>query len=358
MTSQATSRINQLPAYDAVIATRNRVDALALSIPRLLDQSCPPKRLIIVDASDDHTGVVEAVERLTANCDVPVIIESASPGLPRQRNIGLAQVTAPVVFFIDDDSLLCPGAAEAILAVYARDGSGQIAAVCSAEEMSPPPELTGEARYTMARRHTSEARLRRLRNRLEKRLSALKPAIRLGRVLNGRHRVPQWLVDYDAVPVEYMTGFRMSFRTSAIRQSGFDEALGGYAVDEDIDASFSAMLSGLVVGTKRARIYHHRFPGSRADAFERGQMEVLNRAYVLLKHATGPLGSAAVANTIWRYQLMFTALKLVSLLPRVMQDTGRARLAGAWAGHRMATRLWHVPTRERARVFLRPNLPI
>ena len=358
MSSRALSHPDDVPAYDAVIATRNRVEALALSIPRLLGQSCPPARLIVVDASDDHAPIAGAVARLTEGWDGEVIVETAPPGLPRQRNVGLLHVTAPVVFFIDDDSLLCPGAAEAILAVYARDTVGDIAAVCSAEEMTPPPEVVAAGGYAMTRDHKTEARMRRWRNRLEKRLSALKPAIRLGRVLNGRHGVPDWLAEYDAVPVEYMTGFRMSFRSTAIRQNGFDEALGGYAVDEDIDASFSAMLSGLVVGTKRARIYHHRFPGSRSAAFERGRMEVLNRAYVLLKHATGPLGSAAVANTVWRYHLMFTALKLASLLPRATGKPGRARLAGAWAGHRMAKELWHVPTRDRAHVFLRPTLPI
>jgi len=47
--------------YDVVIATRNRAEALALSIPRLIAQSWPPSRLIIVDSSDNSAAVRAAV---------------------------------------------------------------------------------------------------------------------------------------------------------------------------------------------------------------------------------------------------------------------------------------------------------
>jgi|GEM_PF-1059139 len=336
-------------AYDAVIATRNRPEALALSIPLLIGQSRSPAQLIVIDSSDDHAATAAAVAAATRGWPGRVIVERSAPGLPHQRNCGLARVTAPVVLFPDDDSLLCPGTAEALLAVYERDAEGVIAAVCAADAPTPPAGVLEGAAYRMSGRHRRQALLRPFRHRVERQLTVLKPALYLGRVLNGRHRIPAWLAGMDAVPVEYMTGYRMSFRTDAIRPSGFDEALGGYALDEDIDASFTAMRAGLVVGALRARIYHHRCPSGRAGAFDLGRMTVLNRAYVLLKHAAGPIGSAALTNAVWRRHLGFVAVKLsVSALAAVRRPGARARLAGIWAGHRQALRLWRAPARDRA----------
>ena len=337
-------------SYDAVIATRNRPDALTLSLPHLLQQSCPPRRLIVIDASDDHTSTLRAVKAATAGWAGEVITERAAPGLPQQRNRGLAHVTAPVVMFPDDDSWLMPGAAEAMMAVYERDEDGRISAVCAAEALRPQDGMLSDATYDMTAHHRHEAQWRRLRHSLERRVTLLKPAVLLGQILNARHALPDWCADMDVIAVPYMTGFRMSFRTAAIRPTGFDEALTEYAVDEDIEASFTAMRAGCVVAARQAQIYHHRCPGGRGDMFARGRMEVLNRAYVLLKHATGPLGSASLTNAIWRRHLMFTTVKLMLGLCKVGTASGRARFSGALSGHWLAVRLWHTEAQGRAYV--------
>lgn len=324
--------------YDIVVATRNRADALALSLPLMIGQSPPPDRLIIVDASDDPEPVRDVVSKATAIWSGKTVLLRAPKGLPRQRNRGLAKVTSPVVFFLDDDSLLHPGSAAAILAIYDRDTFGRIAGVAAAEAHVSPVSLEG-AGYAMSTRHRREARTRILRNRIERRMTVLKPALNLGRALNAHHAVPNWLADMDAKPVEYMTGFRMTFRTAAIRDAGFDEALGGYALDEDIDASFSAMRSGLVVGTRRARVYHHRCPGGRGSPFISGFMSVFNRIYVLEKHANGLCGSAAFRRALRVQHPMFLGLKLASLVPGLYQPDGWRTFLGALAGWRAARSL-------------------
>ncbi|MEM9969502.1 MAG: glycosyltransferase family 2 protein, partial [Pseudomonadota bacterium] len=248
-------------SYDLVIATRNRAEALSLSLPLIIDQSVPPRRLIVVDSSDDPAPAAAAVAAATSGWGGEVRLHHVAPGLTRQRNIGLGEVTAPIVFFFDDDALVHPGAAEDILSVYARDTDKQIAGVAAAEAKVPPGGSLPDQAWCMSDTHRKEARRRGLRHRLERRLTALKPSIFLGATLNSRHEVPAWLDAFDAVPVEYMTGFRMTFRTAAIRAAGFDETLLGYGLDEDIDASFSAMASGLVVAARRARVYHHRALG-------------------------------------------------------------------------------------------------
>ena len=51
--------------YDVVIATRNRPEALRLSIPLILKQGRPPTKLIIVDASDDHQLIRKTIKEVT-----------------------------------------------------------------------------------------------------------------------------------------------------------------------------------------------------------------------------------------------------------------------------------------------------
>ena len=339
--------------YDAVIATRNRPEALALSIPLLLGQSRPPARLIVIDSSDDHAVVADIVRAAVEDAPVSLTIEEAPAGLTRQRNRGLAHVTAPVVFFPDDDSLLCAGAAEAILGVYERDEAGVVAGVCAGETLTPPEGVLEEAAYQMSDEHHREARFRWMRYRLQRKLPFLKPSQALGRHFNWRNGLPDWLDEVEAIPVEYMTGFRMTFRTEAIRAEGFDETLGAYALDEDVDASFSVMRHGLVTAAQKARVYHHRAVGGRGDSYARGRMEVLNRAYVLLKHAGGPLGSPALAARVWRWHLMFTTLKILSDLRRVHRQEGRARLAGAWAGLRGSMALRRARYADLSEVYAR-----
>lgn len=326
--------------YDAVIATRNRPAALSLTIPLLISQSRPPARIIVIDSSDDHGPVADAVAKATLDWAGDVTVEHSGPGLPFQRNRGLSHVTAPIVLFPDDDSLLFPEAAKHLLDVYERDTEGRIAAVCAAEAMAPHPDMDLGDSAWMTQEHAREARFRRMRNRLEKRFTALKPQVYLGQLLAAQHALPDWCADMDVVAVEYMTGFRMSFRTDAIRPTGFDAVLGGYALDEDIDASFQAARHGAVVAARNAKIYHHRFPTGRGDGGRLGRMEVLNRIYVGLKHAHQPGLPAGTVTAMRRRLRGFIWLKLLTCLPKVRSEFGRDRLRGAWRARHAAHPLW------------------
>ena len=342
-------------SYDVVIATRNRPEALALSIPLILAQSRSPAKLIVIDSSDDHAPVAAAVEAAVAGYDgLPVIVEHCRSdpsgrggrGLPFQRNRGLAHVTGDVVLFPDDDSMLFPEAAARIMEIYDSDTGHRIAAVCAAEAMAPPPGMTISGDYQMTPAHQREARTRSLRNRLEKRFTQLKPTIYLGQLFMARGTMPDWLEAQNCVPVEYMTGFRMSFRTGAIRGEGFDETLRDYALDEDIDASFSAAREGLVVGARNAQIYHHRFPGGRGDARKLGAIAILNRVYVVTKHIHAG-GLSPQETRLARSRLRaFVRLKLLTAFAGLRGPHGRERLAGARAAARQVPALMAAPPEQ------------
>lgn len=344
--TQTTPSAPQL-TFDVVIATRNRPDALALSIPLILQQSRLPQKVIVIDSSDDHTPVAEIVAATTADWvrdqGGEVIVEHTAKGLPRQRNRGLSHVTADVVIFPDDDSLFHPGVSQAILETYEADTEGAVAGVCAAETMTPPAGVLEASAYEMTSAHKREATTRRLRNRLERRFSQLKPTLYLGQLLRDRRPRPAWMNTTDYSLVEYMTGFRMSFRSAVIKAETFDETLIDYAVDEDIDASLSAARHGLIVGALKARIFHHRFPGGRGNAYTLGIFTVLNRAYVMHKHIAGGGLSTAEAATARSRLRMFTRLKLMIGLLGARSAWGREHLKGAWKAAREARKMEQMP---------------
>ena len=127
--------------YDVVIATMNRPKALKLSIPLILKQDRPPKKLIIVDASDNHEEVRKTVIALMNGSKVQLEIVHTKANLSHQRNTGLEYVQSSVVMFPDDDSLWWPGVAEEIVRVYELDTNGDIGGVCAREAVESPLDV-------------------------------------------------------------------------------------------------------------------------------------------------------------------------------------------------------------------------
>lgn len=324
--------------FDTVIATRNRPDALALSLPLLIGQSRPPAQIIIVDSSDDTAAVDAVVAAVTAATGYPIRLHRGPRGSSHQRNAGLAFVTAPVVFFPDDDSLCHPGTTEALMRIYERDTEGAIAGVCAADTPTSPVDL-GQA-YAMTDEHRSHARRMILRHRIESALTDLNPFLVLGRALQTRRPAPAWIAEEEAAPVEWMTGYRMSFRTEVIRAAGFEEAFQGYGLYEDIDASFTAARMGALVGAHRARIYHHRFPSGRPNRYAFAAMTIVNRGYVVAKQCAGGGLPAAEAQAIRRKTRNYARLRLAALIPKLRHAPAREDFRGTRAGMAMLPRLF------------------
>lgn len=270
--------------FDVVIATRNRVPALELTLPLLLSQSRLPGQIIIVDSSSDPAPVQALVARLQDGTRVPfrfIHVEKASSS--GQRNLGLTHVTADVTFFPDDDSLCFPGATEALMRAYERDTERRIAGVCARPMSGPPPGVQVEGAYAMLEEHKRIAQRVKLFRRIEEVIGNTNPLIYLSSIIRkGWPEIP-WLEAEDCVTVPWMTGFRMSFRTECIRDPGFETTFSGYAMFEDFDASFSAGRKGALVAAHGAGIYHHRFPSGRLERYPFGAFSVLNRAFVLAK---------------------------------------------------------------------------
>lgn len=326
--------------FDVVIATRNRPDALALSLPLLIGQSRPPAQIIIIDSSDDTEAVDAAVDRVVRDTGYPIRLERGPRGSSHQRNRGIALATAPVIFFPDDDSLCYPGTTAALMEIYERDAERRIAGICATDALVPPPGVDLGQSYAMDATHAGQARRMGMRHRMEKALTDLNPFLALGQALMRQQPAPEWIAEYDAVPVEWMTGYRMSFRAEVIRETGFEETFAGYGLYEDIDASFSALRCGALVGAHRAAIYHHRFPNGRPDRFAFAAMSIVNRGHVIAKQTAEGRLPVAETRAIRRKAQNYARLRMLSLLPRLRSAPAREDFRGSRAGLAMLDRLF------------------
>jgi len=335
--------------YDVVIATKNRPEALRLSIPLILGQEHPPKKLIIVDASDEHQLIRRAVKKVVGACPVELVILNSQPNLARQRNIGLKYVEAPVVMFPDDDSLWFPGYAEAIMHVYERDAHGDIGGVGGVGVKEMPSESSPiiDKSYNVHKYDRFARQIDRFHNKMEE-VICPNPFVVHGQKCWSMRLMPDWLGEENAVPVEYIVGYRMSFRTDAIRKSGFDEDMGyhiGWAVYEDVDACFSVMRDKLCIVAHDAKVYHHKFPSKRAGGFKLGFFHIFNQVYVISKYAQP--GSAA-CNALKRY----ATNKLLQYAFGICSKFGRQRMRGARLALKYMRELLEAPQGELRQRYL------
>lgn len=336
-----------LTRYSTVIVTRNRPDAMELSLPLHLQAFRLPEELLIIDSSDNPAANQALVSRLAPTTTVPLRHILSSPGMTVQRNIGLSHVRSTVVFFPDDDSLMLPGAIEAMLRIYDRDSEGIIGGVCAAASPVPPQGVLDrlDAAYRMTLADRLRARIARPRRRLEDRFFPDPFHLVAARRYSHLPRAPAWLAGENAIIVPWMGGFRMSFRTETIRRVGFNEALGRYALFEDIDAGFGVLRSHLLIGARNAQIYHHKAPDQRANGRALGAMQLLNHAYVIARSGET---DAAMQAALRRFE----AFKIFQYTLGARGSFGRARLAGARAAAKVGMQLLKAPPNQVDALYL------
>lgn len=311
--------------YDVVIATRNRPDVLSFSLPSILTQSIPPERLIVVDASNDHAQTVNAAESCCSShantTDLQIIY--TKPWQTAQRNEGLRHVRSPIVFIPDDDSILLPSAAEAILQIYQRDTEERIGGVGMKEIHTPPPSVRSE--------DAARARDAGIVDRIIARFGPMKARL-LNRLAEGpmhvacriameHHTPPNWLSEVDASPAPFLHGFRMTFRTDIVRRCGFNEDFARGRGYDDFDISLAVLQTHLLVNAERAEVYHHRVGGKRDDGLEAGITQLLNPCYITCRH-TSPESPAR------RAVLPFARRLTIDYALRALSRYDRDRLRG------------------------------
>jgi glycosyltransferase involved in cell wall biosynthesis len=290
----------------------------------MLSQSRAPRRLLVVDSSDNHDEVVAILERIGLRFDIPVKIIKSKPGIAYQRNVGLDHVGSPIVMMPDDDSLWYSGYTEAIMKVYENDENEELGSVCGSVAPSPPPSLPNASepykiRWQDKPTNIGQHVLRKIGRFFQDPIS-----IEYNTRLKSWYQ-SSWLGRHDVSLCSSFNGFQASFRSRLIRDLGYDELLGRYSLYEDREMMFRMMHTHIPVVAGDAKVYHYRSPEPRTSGIEWGVITILNRTYIVCKHAAPGSLSRSLLMKYCYYQLFL-------FLTRAMKRVGRRRVIGAWRG--------------------------
>jgi glycosyltransferase involved in cell wall biosynthesis len=331
--------------FDIVIATRNRQSILPLSLQTMLSQTRLPRRLIVVDSSDNHSDVQQIVRHALypVNTRVDLQIIRSATGSSYQRNVGLTYVQSSVVFFPDDDVLWFPGVADSVMRIYEKDTERTVGCVAPTSSRERPQNIIETTRplHRMELRDRISLLTKPVVHPIEERLLP-DPMHSAGMwlTMRGITRPPLWLHEEDAHLCGPVAGYQMSFRTEVIRKlGGFDENLGRYSLYEDSDASIGCLKNSINVCASRAKVFHYRVPGARASGAEFGMMAILNRTYITCKHSP--------QRSVVRHALSrFLHYQMTRYFLQTHSRYGRTRLRGALYGLSNAQQLMGAPREE------------
>jgi glycosyltransferase involved in cell wall biosynthesis len=278
------------------IPTLNRIDILEQAVRLSLQQTCPAKEIIIVDAGnqlDTNRARIEAVFAAHQG-PKPALHYLASPvkSLTNQRNIATQRATGDILFLFDDDTLMFPDCAEQVLKVYAADGAHQIAAGMA----SNTPDIPGAAQVSDGDRKVTGVTKASLRDH---------PALRWVWDHIFLMRAASHFIAYDTprrleapqvvtvggaqiLRVPLLSGYAMTVRASVARAEPFDAALLSYSPAEDLDASYRFSRHGMNVLIETARVHHFEAASGRIKRRQAITLGLMNLAAFVAQKSAAP----------------------------------------------------------------------
>ena len=263
-----------------IICTRNREREIVAAVESLVRQQRLPDELIVVDSGEGDS--LEAMLKESIAGRFPVVYERSSPGLPRQRNRGIALATGDLLLFLDDDVILDEAYIGEITGFFERDTERQFHGAQGAITIK---SLTAGTSYG---RHSG---LRRLAGAFVRKVFLL-PGVadgkfkRSGFVTIAKGDQPR--------EIDSVAGCCMSFRREVFDEIAFDEHLTDYAWLEDVDMSRQFKERGYrAYYWPRASLVHYLTRSSRTAPFDLGRMMARNHHYLFKKHSDGLWGDTA-----------------------------------------------------------------
>lgn len=270
-----------------VICTYRRPRALSRLLDAVRGQTRVPDEVLIVDGSPDRDSE-EAVAPFLRAASPAVHYRRAAPeerGLTRQRNVGIAETTATLIAFLDDDTVPEPNYFEAILASFIAQpqavGVGgflteitwQQLSEGAATEVGESAEQPPGALY----RQGPWSRPEGLRWRLRARFGLASPLPPGWMPPSGHGRSLGYLPpDGQDYPVEFIMGGAATWRRALFDKAAFSRYFEGYGLYEDLDFCLRIRHHGPLFLCTRARVAHLHEPLGRPRPWHYGRMVTRN----------------------------------------------------------------------------------
>jgi len=253
-------------SISVVICTKNRRKALRRCVDSIVNQSCRPREIIIVDdASGRKTK--EAINEIVNNCRIQtrLIVNEERIGSAASRNRGIRAAKFDIVAFLDDDCSADKDWLEELLKYYESElvvGVG-----------GPVIELGRKVR-TKAK---------------PKKYMYIS---RSGNVVNNtRLGSEEELGKLDFKLVDFFQGGNMSYRKDVlIRLDGFDENFKGNGYREETDLGIRSSRMGVQIFNPNAYTFHYSAEKGGCRDFVKFNMarflhwKIRNTCLLLMKH--------------------------------------------------------------------------
>lgn len=261
--------------YSVVVPTKDRHEILPVTIGHLLAQTDPPRRVVVVDASD------EPIRLELESGDVEVLLLRHAPSTSAQRNVGVAHVETPLVMFLDDDVELPPDYVETLKRHWAERGGLEALAAATGTAARPAP---AGGRLGQLYRHVFQLHIQDP--------SAAHNTFRLSQKVRFR------IVPAEPVSIPAVSTMAVLYRTDLARKHPFDEHFPGYALGEDLDMSFRVAQEAPILHVPDVAYVHAWSEGGRGSPrrwYYRGRCDTYFR---LKRLDPGPVPAAAFALSV------------------------------------------------------------
>ncbi len=274
-----------------VICTYRRPQALVRLLEAVGSQTRVPDEVLIVDGSPDQDSEEAVAPFLHADASAVRYRRATAEerGLTRQRNVGIAETTATMIAFLDDDTVPEPRYFEAILACFSAHpdaiGVGGFLTETTWQHTSDDIEPRGEDTVLAVPGGTSGGLYRQgpwsrpegLRWRLRTRLGLASPLPPGWMPPSGHGRSLGYLPpDGQDHPVEFIMGGASTWRRSLFDQASFSRYFEGYGLYEDLDFCLRVRHRGPLFLCTQARVAHLHEPLGRPRPWHYGRMVTRN----------------------------------------------------------------------------------
>jgi glycosyltransferase involved in cell wall biosynthesis len=243
-----------------VICTKDRPDALSMTLDSVWTQSRLPDELIVVD---DGVLPEQTISEIKLACEAHYVRwiyhRKNHPSLTRSRNIAADLAASDILVYLDDD------------------------VTCAANLLDEIADLMADPRIAALSPIIREPSLEGFSAKLYQygyRLACwwrIHPRVQL-------HDMPQILKDqHRAMPLRWLSGAAMALRRQLVLSERFDEALSEYALGEDREMGYRLAASHHLIEARATHVIHRRESTGRADHRRLGFMTSYNYLYILNK---------------------------------------------------------------------------
>lgn len=255
-----------------IIATRNKSQNLAKLLESLLNQSCPPCEIIIID--DSTTSSTREIIDLfdpkfkSISCEFNHV-NRGTDGLTSARNLGVEISRGDLILFLDDDTILEPNLVSNLVDFIENNSTA----------WGVQPRI-----IPLTNNQTKNSIIGKLENCIHKALMlSFQTKNKLVVRRSGASIFPVNLK--NTISVQRLSGCCCCYKREVFKEFRFDTNLKRWGTMEDLDFSYRIFLrnSKALYAIPNAKIIHKVSGESRFSTKLRSQMETIYWFYIFFK---------------------------------------------------------------------------